>query len=119
MEKGQEHRTNIIEMKILCGLFVVLLLFSCGKEEVKPEFSCGEEISLMNDIMPIVSNNCIGCHDDGPMPHLTSKQAVIDNADDIRREVSGGLMPPPSASPLEAEDVQLIKCWVDDGAPDN
>lgn len=96
-----------------------MLLVGCGKEEMKPDFSCGEEISLVEDIMPIISSNCIVCHENGPFPHLIDKAAVISNATKIRREVAGGFMPPPSASPLDSEDIQLIKCWVDDGARDN
>jgi hypothetical protein len=86
---------------------------------MKPNFSCGEEISLTTDIMPIINANCLVCHQDGPFPHLVSKQAVIDNADDIRREVSGGFRHHPSAAPLEAEEIEHLKCWVDDGANDN
>jgi hypothetical protein len=86
---------------------------------MKPEFSCGEEVSLNMDIMPIINSNCAfaQCHGSGRLPFLTSKQAVIDNANTIRVQVSGGSMPPGGA--LSDEEIRLIQCWVDDGALDN
>lgn len=108
-------------MRIIYLGLAIGLLVSCGKEEMKPDFSCGEEISLEMDIMPIINANCAisQCHLDTKNPIFSSSQVVIDNAETIRLEVSGGFMPPPSASPLELDEIQMIKCWVDDGARNN
>lgn len=108
-------------MKQALIILFAALLISCGKEDDNPQFSCGEEVSLERDIMPIINTYCAvsGCHLDEKNPILTTKLAVQTNAANIRREVAGLFMPPTSATPLEADDIQKIKCWVDDGAEDN
>jgi len=100
-------------------------LFSCndkgGEEDIIEEevFSCGEEVSLESDIMPIIQADCntSRCHLDGPSPRLGTKEQVISNAERIKSEVVNGTMPPVEI--LDQEDIDLIACWVDDGAPDN
>lgn len=101
-------------------LLVTLLLFACGKDDDEEKsFSCGEEVSLSQDIMPIVQRDCnlSRCHLDGPMPRLGTAEEVILHADDIQAQVNSGQMPP--VTPLEADEVELIDCWVNDGAPHN
>lgn len=97
-------------------------LSSCGgSNDDGPGFSCGEEISLQNDIMPIIESDCSVplCHLNGSNPILSSKEAVIANAAGIRSQVETLQMPPGGEEPLSVEEIELIGCWAADGAEDN
>jgi hypothetical protein len=91
-------------------------------------------IQFDRDIRPILSDKCFHCH--GPAEETreadlrldveaAAKESAIlpgraDESELIRRVVSGDpdtLMPPPSAKkPLTAQEVDLLRRWVDEGA---
>ena len=106
-------------MKYLAFLFT-LLLVACGKDDDKNPFACGEEISLEQDVMPIINTYCIDfqCHGDGGVPILNTSTQVIKYANTIRDEVVAGTMPA-NQDVLTASEIELIECWVTDGALDN
>lgn len=64
---------------------------------------------------------CLDCHSAGKKnPELTSKQMLIDNADDILSEVISESMPPKKKSyaPFTACEKALLQKWYDLGSPD-
>lgn len=75
--------------------------------------------ALSSDIMPIISSNCAisGCHNGSQSPNLSNAANVKSNASRIRAEVNAGTMPP--SGKLPANQINLITCWVADGAPNN
>lgn len=76
-------------------------------------------VSLSGDILPIINASCAisGCHLNMQPPILDSESAIINSANQIRGEVAGLTMPPSGALPQN--QIDLISCWVDDGAPNN
>jgi uncharacterized membrane protein len=81
-------------------------------------------VSFAASIQPIIGTNCAisGCHDGnrGDIPDWSVKSNVIANASKIKKQTSAKTMPPSSAGrSLTDEQIALIACWVDDGAPDN
>ena len=80
---------------------------------------CDPEISLADDIRPIINRNCAiaGCHLDSQSPLFDSNAAIISSAQRILARTSAGTMPPSGA--LDSDLVAQIACWVDAGSPDN
>ena len=86
-------------------------------------------ISLSGDIMPILQANCLGtssggggCHngDNGADRNWTEKDNVIAKAENIKTRTQNGSMPQAgSGQSLTSEEIDMIACWVDDGALDN
>lgn len=88
-----------------------------------------EEITWSNDIGCLIYSNCTPCHNDnGIAPFsLTSFEEVYDRRFEISEAVSSKLMPPWMPDPnyqrfekeryLEDEQIELIKNWVNQGAP--
>lgn len=76
-------------------------------------------VSLENDIMPIVMNDCAitGCHNGSQTPRLATKDEVIQNASRIKSETQSRSMP--RDGQLTQNEIDLIACWVDDGALKN
>lgn len=87
--------------------------------EVKKTTRVKTNTSLANDIMPIIQKDCAisGCHNGSQSPRLVTKEEVVQNAVSIKSETQAGTMPR-DRSFTEAE-INLIACWVDDGANNN
>ena len=70
-------------------------------------------------IAPIITANCStsGCHDGSIAPNLTTHSTVKANASKIKTMINDRSMPPNST--LESTDIELITCWINDGAPNN
>ncbi len=96
-------------------------LVSCHDREDEMKFACGEEVSLSNEVMPIIDANCAIslCHADGVQPFLNTAEQIILKSERIGVRVENGSMPPGGQPPLSSEDVDLILCWIADGSPDN
>ena len=69
----------------------------------------GEPITFTKHVVPILWNNCGGCHrpgDVGPFPLLTYRDAAK-RADFIREVTADGQMPPWKAHPAPASSSTL------------
>ncbi len=80
--------------------------------------------SWSSDIKPIIDTNCAisGCHngDDSSIPNWTMFTNVQNQAEDIKMKTGDRSMPEPSSGlTLTDEQIELIACWVDDGAKNN
>lgn len=80
--------------------------------------------SLNNEILPLLELNCAvaNCHngDNGTSRNWTVAENVINSATRIKERTQAGEMPPPgSGQSLTAAEIELISCWVNDGAKSN
>ena len=75
------------------------------------------------DIQPIISTKCAisGCHNGSRSPNLSTYSGISANASHIKSEVSSKAMPPSNsaAGSLTQTQINLITCWVNDGALNN
>ena len=76
-------------------------------------------VSLASEISPIIQNNCAvaGCHNGSQAPNLSAASGIIGSASSILSRTSAGTMPP--SGKLPDNQIALIECWVNDGAPGN
>ncbi len=80
--------------------------------------------SWVTDIKPIIDSNCAvsGCHngDNTSIPNWTVFSNVQNRASDIKTRTGNRSMPQAgSGLTLTDEEIELIACWVDDGAQNN
>jgi hypothetical protein len=73
------------------------------------------------DIAPILTANCIGCHQakgQNPNPSLTSYELVSAPKTKVTANslISQCRMPPPPLDPLSETDRETFTCWIDGGA---
>ena len=115
----------------LTSMFVVASIQACvdHKLGVSDSFECAEVVSYAADVSPIINTRCAivgdgGCHNGGNGPNLDWRQFsnVQNNATDIKDRITrapgtAGFMP--KIGTLTSEQIQLISCWVDQGAKDN
>jgi len=76
---------------------------------------------VLADIMPIITTNCAisNCHngDRTSLPNFSMAATLIANAAAVKTRTGNETMPPAGRDDLTASQIQMIACWVDDGAP--
>jgi hypothetical protein len=79
--------------------------------------------SYSSQVAPILTARCNlnGCHngDLGPGRNWSTYPTVRDNAGSIKSKTADKSMPPTGSTALTADEINLIACWVDDGALNN
>lgn len=78
--------------------------------------------SYASDIVPILNASCnsSSCHGAGNGSRSWTTYAnVAAKAQQIKSRTASGSMPPPGSPDLSAQQIQIIACWVDDGAKNN
>ena len=79
---------------------------------------CNSEISFSNDVQPIINDRCIGCHMQGANPPLLTNFANIkSSAASVQTQVVNRTMP--IGSTLTNDQIELIDCWIKNGALEN
>ena len=122
--------TKIYYMKtlILPVVALVFCLASCTSEKgplpiVKPKSDCDSTVHYSTTIASIVSLNCStkNCHNagsvNGDFTTYSGINAKVTNSSLINRVVT--LKNMPSSGPLSDADISRVKCWVEQGAPNN
>ena len=76
-------------------------------------------VSFSTSISTIIQTNCVvtGCHNGSQFPDFRVFKNIHDNAAQIKK-LTGNRTMPDEGSLTQAE-IDLIACWVDDGALDN
>ena len=121
-----------VKKKAALVLFVIgILMSSCYKDKTVPvdPAACSSTISYSQDIVPIINQSCItglgpltGCHD-----------AWIHEYSNVVAQINGGgwqntvwqiyTMPKiPNTfgiDSLTADEVKIMRCWVEQGYPNN
>ncbi|MEQ9439190.1 MAG: 2-polyprenyl-6-methoxyphenol hydroxylase [Cyclobacteriaceae bacterium] len=114
-------------MRLLRIILILLVVASActndNEEDLFGEVTCRDDTSLADDVQPIIAANCAisGCHVSGTqLPNFSQKSTIINRAANIRNKTKDRTMPPPASGiTLSAEEIQLIDCWVAQGANDN
>lgn len=121
-------------MKLLALFFTSLGLFllsACTKDVgpnpdlvIQTTNKC-DSVSFTLNIKPIITNYCAtsGCHVLGAQsPNFSDDNEVKSQADGGRikaRLIDQNDMPPAGNASPTSEEISLIKCWLDAGAPLN
>jgi len=121
---------------LLCLFAFCLGIFSCGKDDEDPEpnpepspTKCETlDVKYSVDIVPIMEATCSieGCHvADFPAGDYTMYEEIkqrIDGGAFKTRVVDEKNMPPENTAGPESltdDEIEIIECWLADGAPNN
>ena len=105
---------------------IVFYIMSCNQEEINIPTRCEElSVSYKNDLLPIIESKCslASCHD------IAFKWGDFDTYEDLKERADNGQlwlrisvtgsMPPAGNPKLTNEELELFKCWLNDGALNN
>ncbi|MEM9547047.1 MAG: hypothetical protein AAGA77_13785 [Bacteroidota bacterium] len=111
-------------------LSIIFLISSCtynSEEDLYPPEPVEDDISYLNDVLPIIETNCYACHDAVSMNggiNLEGYDNLVIRVEDgslegtIRHE-ENWLAMPLAASKLPDNLIQQISDWIDQGYPNN
>ncbi len=109
-------------------LFALVSLSSCLKDKVYP-FGCDTIISYESEIRPIIESSCktglgagSGCHDAWIDNYSQIKSTLIlgNWQNEVFVEKTMPVMPNDwGIDSLTAEEIKIMKCWIDQGYPEN
>jgi len=115
---------------LFLGLLTGVILGSCTKDKIPVidsmvEPICDPEINYDNTMAAIINNSCAisGCHvSGGNAPGVyTSYQGILGNLDNgqVEDEVVVRRNMPFLPGVLTDEEIELFKCWLEAGHPEN
>jgi hypothetical protein len=78
---------------------------------------------FLADVNPIIATKCAisGCHNGSRSPNLSTYAGVKANVSVIKSKITNKSMPPGNSSggALSQEQINMITCWINDGAAQN
>ncbi|MEN9700595.1 MAG: hypothetical protein RLZZ301_1793 [Bacteroidota bacterium] len=116
-----------MKYSIFGGVAVVLIstvfmLPSCKKDKVPVTNlpNCVDTVSFNADILPLMQNNCVGCHDAGNASagyDFSSYDMISSNASAALTSMraSGSLLMPQGGPALPDSVIQKLECWIAQG----
>ncbi len=111
-----------MKTKYLVVLFsIAILTFSCNKTEPLVPVCDGSTPTYDADISLILQQNCMQCHDSGASNDdystFASLSSVIADGSFEKEVLTDQKMPKNSS--LTQDQLNTIKCWVENGYPEN
>lgn len=117
-------------LKILVALIILVFASSCAKDKlIIEEDPCGENVNYDADIQTIIETNCSysNCHDgSGSAPgNYNSYGGLLTFLNETffeTRVINNRDMPPSYAlgpTSLTQEEIDLIKCWIQNDYAEN
>jgi hypothetical protein len=105
-------------------IFILLnFLTSCRKDKVQvyPNANCSDTVSFNNEILPLIQNNCTGCHDNQNGYTFTNHSNISANSNAIIGSMrnNGYQLMPKGGPALDDSIIQRIECWVNQGKLNN
>jgi hypothetical protein len=108
---------------VLAIAFILGIYLSCEKKEYRNLDCAKHPHSFTANIKPIINASCAvsGCHGSGSANGDYTTYAGIKAAVDAKTFEESVLYKQnmPSSGPLPTEQRQAIKCWIEEGAPNN
>ena len=123
MSAISKNKTVPVLFVLFFGMVAYFLISSCRKNEYK-NIDCNKiSAKYSSDIFPLVSAKCnsSGCHATGSSRgDFTTYQGLKAKADNgtLEKTVLVNKTMPPSGA-LSQDDRNKIKCWLNNGAPNN
>jgi hypothetical protein len=114
-------------MKISSFIILFLIVCSCKKDKVElySTSNCSDTVSFNDEILPLIQNNCSGCHDNLNGYSLTNHANISSNSSAIigaMRNSGYKLMPRDGFNigyALPDSVIQRVECWINQGKKNN
>lgn len=122
---------NIPSYFLLLIVGLTLTFSSCvyrtGEDTPNPGCVIPNPVSYTNDVLPVISPSCLGCHDQAGnaggivFDTYAGLKVVVDNGtfEGAINHRAGFDAMPRNASKLPDCTLEIIQSWIDNGAPNN
>ena len=115
---------KILILVFLCAS-IFISLSSCRKDKVQSTIdpNCIDTVSFSQVVLPIIQQNCTGCHDVGnSTPYtLTNHTNISSNATPVIGSMHGQSyhLMPQGGPALPDSIIQFVQCWISQGKLNN
>ncbi len=112
-------------------LFIITACSSDNEEELFPNNTCDTtSVSFTDDIVPIFTASCLGCHSLAAAP-FAGANIILEGYDNVLVQITNQRLVgsiehasnfspmPKGGAKLPACEIDKIKAWVNNGAPNN
>lgn len=107
-------------MRLIIVTVALLLFVRCTKDKAETVLVCPDTISFSTQIMPMINDNCIGCHSGQYSPDITNHAEIAANASKISKSIHGTTtLMPYNGDKLADSLIHHFDCWVKQGKLDN
>ncbi len=112
-----------MEKIYISALLVIVLIASCTKDTVPEPEGCSEVPTFDQSVREIIRNKCnsSGCHDGssgvGNYNSYRGLERVLDNGQFKQLVLIEKTMP--RSGTLSAEEFESLRCWTENGFPEN
>lgn len=117
------------KISVFVGLVTVaaVILISCKKDKVTGptiDPNCSDTVFFSTQILPMMQNNCTGCHDSGNSTGytITNHTNISSNASailDAMKATNGFQLMPQGGPSLHDTLIQQFSCWIGQGKLNN
>jgi len=111
---------------LLIASSAITLSVRCTKDKapnIEFDLTCSDTISFSQDVMPIITDNCISCHDTGNSTGytFTTHSSISDNASDMLGAMrnEGFQLMPQGGPALPDSLIKTFSCWIQNGKLNN
>ncbi len=118
-------KNNKFLVLVFLGSCLFISLSSCRKDKIQStvDTNCIDTVSFSQAVLPIIQQNCTGCHDVGnSTPYtLTNHTNISNNALAVIGSMHGqsyNLMPQGGPA-LPDSIIQFVQCWINQGKLNN
>jgi hypothetical protein len=127
MKKNTLHILSVKRMTAaaILALFLMATSTSCAKDKVEilPAPNCPDSLSFIDDVLPLIQDNCSACHSagNGTGYTFTNHGNIAASADAILGSMRGeGYQLMPQGGPaLHDSIVKKVECWIYQGKLNN
>lgn len=111
----------------LVALSALMIVLACKKDKVAGptiDPNCPDTVFFTTQILPMMQNNCTGCHDSGNSTGytITNHTNISSNASailDAMRASNGFQLMPQGGPALNDTLIQQFSCWIGQGKLNN
>lgn len=111
---------------MLLSTLLIFFVFSCSKDgdddPIEENVDCSTlDVTYNDEIKGIIDANCAlpACHGgNATLPDFTNYDNVFARRSLIQSRVVSRSMPPAGSPDLSSEHIEIINCWVQNGAPE-
>jgi len=115
LNSGTYQSSNIFD-GLKAGNYSITVIDSTGCPTSGSASVASNGPSFKTDVSPIISTNCSSCHSQNQTPNLSSYSTISASGELVVGAINSDM---PPGGKLTAQQIALITCWVNNGAPNN
>lgn len=125
LKTHQKNKQKIMYKKTIAITTTILALISCNKTNNHVPTCNGGSPTYETTVKPIIKTNCVTCHN-GENGY-NKNDVLLNSYAALKSSIEKGKFEKvvlkkqtmPTLGPLSADNLDILRCWLDNGYPEN